>query len=177
LSHLLHDQILAVTVNYIQDVPSNMFVYECIRTACRNLTKLNFTSIRPYCFFNSSDSSCLSSTLMELHMKIFSFNDCLLFLNGCLPQLQIFCVQVEEERRFFLQTQAVIDKTVGKIVEIPHKIICSLRHICLTCSLFLQLVIPGYRWKRTMIRSCRSFDFFEILNNSRYGYVLNDLLS
>jgi len=75
----------------------NEIIFNQIFTMFTNLKYLNFGPSSLFLqrlLFSTSPSTIFSSTLLELHVCLFSFNDCLYLLDGRFDQLRVFYVHI-----------------------------------------------------------------------------------
>jgi hypothetical protein len=92
-----------------------MTLFTRIFTVFTNLTYLNsnmFIRIdidRP----NVSISTTSSSTLVELHINVARFGDCLYFLDGRFDQLRSFYVKISIISSHHMNPSSIIDNKVG----------------------------------------------------------------
>ncbi|CAM4786306.1 unnamed protein product [Rotaria magnacalcarata] len=92
---------LTIDINKCQDrysiLDSNRFIYTQVFTMFRNLKYFNFgpsSSAYHQLSFGFSPPSVFSSTLLELHILVDSFKDCLYLLDGRFSQLHTFYVTI-----------------------------------------------------------------------------------
>jgi hypothetical protein len=86
-------------------------VFTNILNVCNNLRYLNchpfLESDFPRLSFDEKTPRFFSSTLVELHMNVGEFNDCLYLLNGRLSQLRTFYVKIYS---FSLPSEVIKEK-------------------------------------------------------------------
>lgn len=104
LMNIFRNQIVTMNINGKQDIESNsskinrlaqIFLNGLI--ACEKLRYLTFYTSVPigsgyHVSFNTQSPMFFSSTLVELHINIDNFDDCLFLLDGCFDQLRLFFV-------------------------------------------------------------------------------------
>ena len=76
----------------------NILLFTSIFTRCTNLEYLNFSSSSSCCIrlsFPSSLPTCISSNLLELHLQLGNFIDCLYMLDGRFNHLHTLHVDIE----------------------------------------------------------------------------------
>ena len=87
-----------------------------------NLRRLNLNPSalwHQHFFFEMLSPSVKSSILLELHVCVFSFNDCLRFLDGRFNQLRIFDVKIDS---MVGSLSDVIDDKVHQLISISRLI-------------------------------------------------------
>ena len=83
-----------------------------------NLRTLNFNPNalwHQHLSFDTLSPSVRSSTVLELHVCVFGFNDCLRFLDGGFSQLRIFDVKIDY---IFASLSDVIDNKVNHLISV-----------------------------------------------------------
>jgi hypothetical protein len=98
LIHMFQKQIVTLSVTgnsdndrYTMNHLANLFSY--IVTMFTNMLHLKFYQSNSFILFNGQPS-LFSSTLMELHINVYLFDDCLYLLDGRLSQLRMLFVNV-----------------------------------------------------------------------------------
>ncbi|CAF1219733.1 unnamed protein product [Rotaria sordida] len=84
----------------------NTLIFTNILTILNNLKYLHFNpSLDTYqqISFNRSSPTIFSSTLLELHVKVMTIDDCLYLLDGCFSQLHSFYVHILSSLHFKLK--------------------------------------------------------------------------
>ena len=83
-------QLCSSEINFLGNIFFNVLI------ACRNLRHLKFYTSMPtksgYITFGIQSPMFSSSTLVELHIKVYRFDDCLFLLDGRFNQLRILFV-------------------------------------------------------------------------------------
>jgi hypothetical protein len=118
LTDLFKNQISSLTIRIrknkkqITTTDENTTIFTDIFTMFTNLQYLNFKPSSNYpqrLSFDILSPNLISSTLLELHVNVKDFDDCLYLLDGRFPQLQIFHVNTAWIRR---SSRLIINKTV-----------------------------------------------------------------
>ncbi|UJR09955.1 hypothetical protein I4U23_014178 [Adineta vaga] len=140
LNNLFKKQIISLCISFKRKQRStdaeNRIIFEDIMTVFTNLQyfRLNYSINAPYMSFITSPPTFVSSTLLELHINVENFNDCLYMLDGRFEQLQSLHINTS---CIFRTIRLIIDNTES----LPNLKSFSLRCDVATSD-YQQLIVP-----------------------------------
>ncbi|CAF3876280.1 unnamed protein product [Rotaria sordida] len=128
LIHIFKNQILSLVIGTKNEqrltYDVNTLIFTNIFTIFNNLKYLNFDpSLTCYqgIYFENSFPTILSSTLLELHIKVRTIDDCLYLLDGRFNQLRSFYVHI-------------IVSSIGSMLKLNKEKLPNLKNFSLSCD-------------------------------------------